>query len=70
VYEADGDARAVINRALDDSGFQAAAILAAENDGLAAAIRTDAPAVVLARSLVAQVPHGEEWQRQLAGLLS
>jgi hypothetical protein len=70
VYEADGDARAVINQALDDTGFQAAAVHAAADGGLIAAARTDAPAVLLARSLVAQVPHGEEWQRQIAALLS
>ena len=70
VYEADGDARTVINKALDDTGFQAAAVHAAAEGGLIAAARTDAPAVLLAHSLVAQVPHGEEWQRQIAALLS
>jgi hypothetical protein len=70
VYEADGDARAVINRALDDTGFQAAAVHAAADGGLMAAVRTDAPAVLLARSLIARVPHGPDWQRQIAGLLS
>jgi hypothetical protein len=69
VYEADGDARAVINRALDDAGFQAAAVHAAADGGLMAAVRTDAPAVLLARSLVARIPHDQDWQRQLAGLL-
>jgi hypothetical protein len=70
VYEADGDARSVINRALDDAGFQAAEIHAATEGGLAVATRDDAPAVLLARSLVARVPHDQEWQRQIAGLLS
>jgi hypothetical protein len=70
VYEADGDARAVINRALDDTGFQAIAVHAAADGGLMAAVRTDAPAVLLAHSLVARIPHGEDWQRQIAGLLS
>jgi hypothetical protein len=69
VYEADGDARAVINRALDDAGFQAAAIHAHE-EGALTADRTDRAAALLTRSLVARVPHGEEWQRQIAGLLS
>jgi hypothetical protein len=68
VYEADGDARAVINRALDDAGFQAAAIHA--HQGLLTADRTDSAAALLTRSLVAQVPHDEEWQRHIAGLLS
>ena len=70
VYEADGDARSVINRALDDAGFQAAEIHAAVEGGLAVAARDDAPAVLLARSLVARVPHDQDWQRQIAGLLS
>jgi hypothetical protein len=70
VYEADGDARAVINRALDDTGFQAAAVHAASQGGLMAAARTDAPAVLLDHSLVAQIPHNEDWQRQIAALLT
>jgi hypothetical protein len=70
VYEADGDARTVINRALDDTGFHAAAVHVAAEGGLMAAVRTDAPAVLLAHSLVAQVPHGADWQRHIAGLLS
>ncbi len=70
VYEADGDGRAVINRALDDTGFQAAAIHAAADGGLMAAARTDAPAMLLARALVARVPHDQDWQRQIAGLLA
>jgi hypothetical protein len=68
IYEADGDARSVINRALDDAGFQATALGA--HEGVLTAGRTDKAAALLARSLVAQVPHGEEWQRQIAGLLS
>ena len=70
VYEADGDARAVINRALDDTGFQAAAVHAASQGGLIAAARTDAPAVLLDHSLLAQIPHNEDWQRQIAALLT
>jgi hypothetical protein len=70
VYEADGDARAVINRALDDTGFHATAVHAAAEGGLMAAVRTDAPAALLAHSLVAQVPHDADWQRHIAGLLS
>ncbi len=66
VYESDGDARSVINRWLDDTGFQAAAVHAA---GLTTAARTDPSAALLARSLVAQVPHDENWQRQIADLL-
>jgi hypothetical protein len=69
VYEADGDARAVINRALDDAGFQAAAVHAAAQGGLMAAARTDAPAALLAHSLIGQVPRDADWQRQLAELL-
>lgn len=70
VYESDGDARGVINRALDDTGFQAAAVHAAAEAGLMAAVRTDAPAVQLAHSLIARVPHDQDWQRQIASLLS
>jgi hypothetical protein len=66
VYESDGDARGIINRWLDDTGFQAAAVHAT---GLTSAARTDPSAVLLARSQVAQVPHGENWQRQIADLL-
>lgn len=66
VYESDGDARGVINRWLDDAGFQAAAVHAT---GLTAAARTDPSAALLDRSLVAQVPHDENWQRQIADLL-
>jgi hypothetical protein len=66
VYESDGDARGVINRWLDDTGFQATAVHAT---GLTAAARTDPAAALLARSLVAQVPHDENWQRQIADLL-
>jgi hypothetical protein len=67
VYESDGDARGVINRWLDDTGFQAAAVHAT---GLTAAARTDPSAALLARSLVAQVPHDENWQRQIADFLT
>jgi hypothetical protein len=66
VYETDGDARDVINRWLDDTGFQAAAVHAT---GLTAAARTDPSAALLTRSLVAQVPHDDNWQRQIADLL-
>jgi hypothetical protein len=66
VYESDGDARGVINRWLDDTGFQATAVHAT---GLTAAARTDPAAALLARSLVARVPHDENWQRQIADLL-
>ncbi|HUN31489.1 MAG TPA: hypothetical protein VMU95_05660 [Trebonia sp.] len=70
VYETDDDARSVINRALDDTGFQAAEVHAAADGGLLAAVRTDAPAVLLGTALIARVPHGPDWQRQLAGLLT
>jgi hypothetical protein len=70
VYEADGDARSVINRALDDAGFQAEAVHAAAEGGLMAAVRSDAPAVLLAHSLIARVPHDADWQQQVARLLS
>jgi hypothetical protein len=66
VYESDGDARAIINRWLDDAGFQAPAVHART---LTSAARTDPSSVLLARSLVAQVPHGPDWQRQVADLL-
>ena len=68
VYRADGaDGGAAINRALDDTGFHPATVHAA---GLTAAARPQAQASVLARSLVAQVPHDADWARRIAGLLA
>lgn len=72
VYESDGDASTAdastaVNRWLDDAGFQASAVHAS---GLASAARTGPSATLLARSLVAQVPHDEDWQRQIADLLA
>lgn len=64
-----GDARTVINRALGDAGFQADEVHAAVSAGLAAAIRNDPAATLLSSSLVAQVPHGEDWQPQIAAFL-
>lgn len=68
VYRADGaDGGAAINRALDDTGFHPAAVHAA---GLTAAARPQSQATVLARSLVAQVPHDADWAARIAGLLA
>ena len=68
VYQADGDGDGgtAINRALDDAGFNPAAVHA---DGLTAAARPDARASLLARSLVAQVPHDAGWAERVAELL-
>ncbi len=62
----DGDGRAAINRALDDAGFDAAAVHAA---GLTAAARPDARASLLARSLAGTAAHDADWPRRIAELL-
>jgi hypothetical protein len=74
VYQADGgsrdngdDGRAAINRALDDAGFHPAAVHA---EGLTAATRPGARASLLARSLVAQIPHDGDWPGRISGLLA
>ncbi len=56
-----------INRALDDAGFQTAALHAG---GLAAPARPADRSGLLATSLAGQVPHDEDWSGQLAALLS
>ncbi|WP_300608690.1 hypothetical protein [Trebonia sp.] len=61
-----GDRRAAINRALDDAGFDAAAVHAA---GLTAAARPDARASLLARSLAGTAAHDADWPRRIAELL-
>jgi hypothetical protein len=67
VYRADGDdGLASVNRALDDAGFGPAAV---HSDGLTAAARSGAGASVLARSLVAAVPHDAGWADQIAAVL-
>jgi len=65
VYRADGaDGLAAINRALDDAGFQAAAVHA---DGLATP--ADRPGL-LTSALAAQVPHDAQWPDRIARLLA
>jgi hypothetical protein len=66
VYRADGPGGlAAINRALDDAGFQAAAVHA---EGLAAAAVPGAAG--LAAALAGQVAHDGQWAAGLAELLS
>jgi hypothetical protein len=67
VYQADGAAGlAALNRALDDVGFQAAAVHAS---GLTAPARPAAPPELLTAALTGQVPHDGHWQERLAELL-
>jgi hypothetical protein len=71
VYRAGGpDPRVLVNQALDEIGFAAAAIHAAASGDLAAAHRQDAATSPLARALVAEVSHDANWQRELASLLN
>jgi hypothetical protein len=83
VYQAQGaDALAAVNRALDDAGFQPAAVHA---EGLtvpsavprpsAAPSAPSAPSAlsapsVLTASLLAQVPHDPQWRDRIAQLLA
>jgi len=68
VYRAEGaDALAAINRALDDVGFQVAALHA---EGLTAPARPTALPTVLTSALIAQVPHDANWPARIAELLS
>lgn len=67
VYRADGPGElAAINRALDDAGFQAAAVHAG---GLTAPARPAAGAQVLAASLAGQAAHDAHWPDRIAELL-
>ncbi len=65
--DGDSDGLAAVNRALDDAGFQPAAVHA---EGLTAAYRADARTSPLPRWLAAQVPHDDQWAARLAALLS
>ena len=69
VYRVDGaDGLATINRALDDAGFQAAAVHA---EGLTAApARPAGRPQVLISSLAGQVLHDAQWPDRVAKLLS
>ena len=62
-----GDGLAAVNRALDDAGFQPAALHA---EGLTAARRPDARTSPLARWLAGRIPHDEHWAATLDGLLA
>jgi hypothetical protein len=67
VYRADGaGGLAAINRALDDAGFQAAAVHA---EGLAAPDRPAARPQLLTSSLAGQVRHDAQWPDRIAELL-
>jgi hypothetical protein len=75
VYRAEGadtpaDALAAFNRALDDTGFQPAAVHA---EGLTAPTRpvgSSAAPSPLTASLLAQVPHDPQWRDRIAELLT
>jgi hypothetical protein len=66
-YRPDGDGFAAVNRALDDVGFQPAALHA---EGLTAAYRPDAGTSPLTRWLAGQIQHDGQWAARLAGLLA
>jgi hypothetical protein len=67
VYRADGpDGLAAINRALDDAGFQVAAVHA---DGLTAPARPATLPTALTEALIGQVPHDAQWPNHIAELL-
>jgi hypothetical protein len=71
VYRAGGqDPRALVNQALDDTGFATAEIHAATSGDLTAAHRQDAAASPLTRALVATIPHDPTWSTRLTGLLA
>ena len=63
----DDNALTAVNRALDDAGFQPAALHA---EGLTAARRPDARTSPLARWLAGRIPHDEHWAATLDGLLA
>jgi hypothetical protein len=68
VYRAEGpDGLAAINRALDDAGFQVAALHAG---GLAAPARPATLPNALTSALVGQVPHDAQWPDHIAELLA
>jgi hypothetical protein len=68
VFTATGpDGLPSINRALDDAGFQTAALQAG---GLATPARPADRSGLLAASLTGQVPHDADWPGRLALLLS
>jgi hypothetical protein len=71
VYRAQGaDALAAVNRALDDAGFQPAAVHA---EGLTAPVAVSGPSAApsaLTASLLAQVPHDPQWHDRIAQLLA
>jgi hypothetical protein len=68
VYRAEGAAAlAAINRALDDAGFQVAALHA---EGLAAPARPASLPITLTSALIAQVPHDANWADRIAELLA
>jgi hypothetical protein len=67
VYRADGpDGLAAINRALDDAGFQVAAVHA---EGLTAPARPASLPTALTAALIGQVPHDAQWPNRIAELV-
>jgi hypothetical protein len=71
VYQAGGpDPRALVNRALDDAGFSAAAIHAATSGDPSSPHRRDAESSPLARALLTTVPHDASWPARLAELMA
>ncbi len=71
VYRAGGpDPRALINRALDEAGFSAAAMGAIAAGDLTSPHRSDAGSSPLARALVTAIPHDASWPARMTGLLA
>jgi hypothetical protein len=71
VYRAGGpDPRALVNQALDEAGFSAAAMGAIAAGDLTSPHRRDAESSPLARALVATVPHDASWPARLAELMA
>jgi hypothetical protein len=71
VYQSDSgsdvDELAMVNRVLDDAGFQSAAVHA---EGLTSARGPDAQNSPLARLLAGKIPHDGQWAARLDGLLT
>jgi hypothetical protein len=71
VYRAGAaDPRALVNQALDDIGFAAAAVHAATSGDLTAPRRQDAATSPLTSALIGTIPHDPAWPTRLADLLA
>jgi hypothetical protein len=71
VYRAGGpDPRALINQALAEAGFSAAAMAAVAAGDLASPRRGDAESSPLARALITTIPHDASWPARMAELMA